>query len=87
MVSIPTDCPQRERAGFTGDAQVFIPTACFNMDVNAFFTRWLRDIREEQRPDGQVPTNVPYWKSYIEMFTPIRITSYNVCYTKLLRSW
>ncbi len=72
MVSIPTDCPQRERAGFTGDAQVFIPTACFNMDVNAFFTRWLRNLVLEQRDDGQVPTTVPYWKSYIETFFPLQ---------------
>jgi alpha-L-rhamnosidase len=72
LVSIPTDCPQRERAGFTGDAQVFISTACFNMDVDAFFTRWLRNLQLEQRADGQVPATVPYWKSYIEMFTPIQ---------------
>lgn len=72
LVSIPTDCPQRERAGFTGDAQVFIPTACFNMDVDAFFTRWLRNVQIEQQADGQIPTCVPYWKSYIEMFTPIQ---------------
>lgn len=72
LVSIPTDCPQRERAGFTGDAQVFAPTACFNMDVNSFFTRWLRNLQLEQREDGQVPATVPYWKSYIEMFTPIQ---------------
>lgn len=72
FVSIPTDCPQRERAGFTGDAQVFIPTACFNMDVHAFFTRWLRNLQIEQREDGQVPATIPYWKSYIEMFTPFQ---------------
>lgn len=72
LVSIPTDCPQRERAGFTGDAQVFIPTACFNMDVAAFFTRWLRNVQIEQRDDGQVPTIVPYWRSYIEMFGPVQ---------------
>jgi alpha-L-rhamnosidase len=72
LVSIPTDCPQRERAGFTGDAQVFLPTACFNMDVSAFFTRWLRSLRLEQREDGQVPANIPYWKSYIEMFAPLQ---------------
>jgi alpha-L-rhamnosidase len=72
LVSIPTDCPQRERAGFTGDAQIFIATACFNMDVAAFFTRWLRNLQLEQREDGQVPASVPYWKSYIEMFTPIQ---------------
>lgn len=72
FVSVPTDCPQRERAGFTGDAQIFAPTACFNMDVAAFFTRWLRNLRLEQRADGQVPTAAPYWRSYIEMFTPVQ---------------
>ena len=72
FVSIPTDCPQRERAGFTGDAQIFIATACFNMDVDPFFVRWLRNLQLEQRDDGQVPVIVPYWKSYLEMFTPIQ---------------
>jgi alpha-L-rhamnosidase len=72
FVSIPTDCPQRERAGFTGDAQIFAPTACFNQDVAAFFTRWLRNLRLEQQPDGQVPATAPYWRSYIEMFAPIQ---------------
>ncbi len=72
MLSIPTDCPQRERAGFTGDAQVFISTACFNMDVDAFFTRWLRNLVLEQKEDGQVPIIVPYWKSYDETFFPIQ---------------
>ncbi|NTV91168.1 MAG: family 78 glycoside hydrolase catalytic domain, partial [Clostridiales bacterium] len=72
MLSIPTDCPQRERAGFTGDAQVFIPTACFNMDVLDFFKRWLANLALEQKEDGQVPTNVPYWKSYAETFFPMQ---------------
>ncbi len=64
FVSIPTDCPQRERAGFTGDAQVFAATACTIMGVKPFLTRWLRDVQVEQREDGQVPVIVPYWKSY-----------------------
>lgn len=72
MLSIPTDCPQRERAGFTGDAQIYSPTACFNMDMDAFFTRWLRNVVLEQLDDGQVPNNVPYWKSYGETFFPIQ---------------
>ncbi|MBK8652967.1 MAG: hypothetical protein IPN20_03355, partial [Haliscomenobacter sp.] len=41
FVDVPTDCPQRdERLGWTGDLQVFSPTAAFNMDVAAFFTKW-----------------------------------------------
>ncbi len=70
--SIPTDCPQRERAGFTGDAQIFAETAAFNMDVEVFFERFLRTIVAEQLPDGQVPNLVPYWKSYIETFYPMQ---------------
>ncbi|MBP2655635.1 MAG: alpha-L-rhamnosidase [Firmicutes bacterium] len=64
MLSIPTDCPQRERAGWTGDIQIFAPTACFNMDVAAFLTRWLRNVTAEQKADGQIPTVVPYFKCY-----------------------
>jgi len=59
MISIPTDCPQRERAGWTGDMQVYTPTACFNMDVRAFLNRWLAFMRAEQLPDGQIPNVVP----------------------------
>ncbi|MCC6426107.1 MAG: glycoside hydrolase family 78 protein [Phycisphaerales bacterium] len=52
FLSVPTDCPQRdERLGWTGDAQIFIRTATFNMDVSRFFTKWCRDLVEAQR-DG-----------------------------------
>lgn len=60
FVDVPTDCPQRdERLGWTGDAQVFIRTACFNMNVAAFFTKWLRDLYAEQLPNGSVSFVVP----------------------------
>ncbi|QDG49715.1 alpha-L-rhamnosidase [Persicimonas caeni] len=60
FLDVPTDCPQRdERMGWTGDIQVFAPTACFNMDVSAFLTRWLRDLRVDQHADGLVPMVVP----------------------------
>ncbi len=53
--SVPTDCPQRdERLGWTGDAQIFAPTACWNMDMARFFTKWMRDITDSQDPDGTV---------------------------------
>jgi alpha-L-rhamnosidase len=59
FVDVPTDCPQRdERLGWTGDTQVFIRTACFNMNVATFFTKWLRDLRADQR-NGSVPHVVP----------------------------
>jgi alpha-L-rhamnosidase len=64
MLSIPMDCPQRERAGWTGDIQVYGPTAVFIQDVNPFLTRWLRNVKLEQSETGQVPILVPYWKAY-----------------------
>ncbi|MBO5822296.1 MAG: family 78 glycoside hydrolase catalytic domain [Lentisphaeria bacterium] len=57
---VPTDCPQRdERLGWTGDAEVFAATAAYNMNVSAFFRKYLRDLRESQRADGAVPCIVP----------------------------
>jgi alpha-L-rhamnosidase len=59
MLYVPTDCPQREKAGWTGDMQIYAPTACFNMDVEAFLRKWLGDMRLEQLPGGQVPHVIP----------------------------
>jgi alpha-L-rhamnosidase len=60
FVDVPTDCPQRdERMGWTGDAQVFAPTATFNMDVSGFFAKWLGDVAADQLPNGAVPFVVP----------------------------
>jgi alpha-L-rhamnosidase len=60
FLDVPTDCPQRdERLGWTGDAQVFARTACFNMDVAGFFTKWLRDLAADQKENGSVPFVVP----------------------------
>ncbi len=60
FVDVPTDCPQRdERLGWMGDAQVFAPTAAFNMDVAGFFTKWLRDVAADQLETGSVPHVVP----------------------------
>jgi alpha-L-rhamnosidase len=61
FVSIPTDCPQRdERLGWTGDLQVFSPTASFLYDCDGFLTSWLRDLALEQTRDhGNVPLVVP----------------------------
>ena len=61
FVDIPTDCPQRdERLGWTGDAQVFIRTATFNMDVSGFFTRWLQVLEDSQSTNGAYPPFAPY---------------------------
>jgi alpha-L-rhamnosidase len=60
FLSVPTDCPQRdERLGWMGDAQVFLRTASYNMDVAAFFTKWMTDIADAQTPDGIFPDTAP----------------------------
>lgn len=61
FIEIPTDCPQRdERLGWTGDAQVFIRTASFNMNVAPFFTKWIQDIADAQFESGGIPSTVPF---------------------------
>ncbi len=60
FLEVPTDCPQRdERLGWTGDAQIFAATAAFNMDVAAFFTKWMTDIDDAQEVNGAIPFVVP----------------------------
>jgi alpha-L-rhamnosidase len=60
FLEVPTDCPQRdERLGWTGDAQVFIRTAATNMDVAAFFTKWLIDLNDAQQENGAYPHVAP----------------------------
>jgi alpha-L-rhamnosidase len=60
FVDIPTDCPQRdERMGWTGDIQLYAPTAAFNADVETFLEKWLRDLAVDQLPSGSVPFVVP----------------------------
>jgi len=60
FVDVPTDCPQRdERLGWTGDIQVFSPTASFLFDSAGFLRGWLADLAAEQQKDGSVPYVVP----------------------------
>ncbi len=61
FLDLPTDCPQRdERMGWTGDAQVYVGTATYNADVAAFYTKWIRELMESQRPSGAFPGYAPF---------------------------
>ena len=60
FLDVPTDCPQRdERLGWTGDAQVFFSTAAYNMHVDNFFSKWIKDVAADQLENGSVPHVVP----------------------------
>ncbi len=60
-IDLPTDCPQRsERLGWTGDAQVFAPTACYHMQMNAFYHHYEELLRDEQAfLHGGIPNFIP----------------------------
>ncbi|GGD57003.1 alpha-L-rhamnosidase [Paenibacillus nasutitermitis] len=61
FISVPTDCPQRdERLGWSGDAQVFFRTASYLMDTAPFFTKWLTDLTDAQRPTGAFTDFAPF---------------------------
>ncbi|MGW2052448.1 alpha-L-rhamnosidase [Streptomyces sp. NPDC001840] len=61
FVSIPTDTPARdERLGWTGDINVFAPTAAYVMESARFLTKWLQDLRDDQAPDGAFPDVAPH---------------------------
>ena len=69
FLSIPTDCPQRdERLGWMGDAQIFVRTAAFNMDVAAFFEKWMIDVEDAQTPAGAFPDVAPLFGERSEAF-------------------
>lgn len=59
-LDIPTDCPTRERLGWTGDAQVFFRTGAYYYDTASFFAKWLKDMREAQDEKNVVPSVVPW---------------------------
>ncbi|MGO4595082.1 family 78 glycoside hydrolase catalytic domain [Leifsonia sp. 2TAF2] len=58
-VDVPTDCPQRERLGWTGDYQVFASTAVRLFDVHGFTRKWLRSVRDDQLDDGRIANFSP----------------------------
>lgn len=72
MESIPTDCPQRdERMGWMGDIQIFVGTGIFNMDMAAFFTKWMRDVRDAQAADGRFADFSPHPFGKDKLFTGV----------------
>jgi alpha-L-rhamnosidase len=59
FVGIPTDCPHREKNGWTGDAQLACETGLYNFDAATAYAHWLGSIADAQRPSGQLPGIIP----------------------------
>ena len=60
FLDVPTDCPTRERLGWTGDAQVFFHTGAYFMNTAPFFRKWLLDTEDGQYKNGLIPAVLPY---------------------------
>ena len=65
-ITIPTDCPTREKAGWTGDVVVYGATALYNQNMTAFYEDWLRSIRLDQLENGYVLGTVPQIRNYVQ---------------------
>ena len=59
LMGYPTDCPQREKNGWTGDGHLAIETALYNYDGITVYEKWLADHRDEQQPNGVLPDIIP----------------------------
>lgn len=68
MMSVPTDCPTREKAGWTGDALIYARTALLNEEMTPFFSSWLDIVRADQQEDGVIRIVAPYMKLYENLF-------------------
>lgn len=55
----PTDCPQREKNGWTGDAHIAVETGLYSFDGITIYEKWLADHRDEQQPNGVLPSIIP----------------------------
>ena len=60
FLDVPTDCPTRERLGWTGDAQIFFDAGAYLMNTAPFFRKWLRDMEDAQYKNGLIPAVLPY---------------------------
>lgn len=60
FLELPTDCPTRERLGWTGDAQIFFDTGAYLMNTAPFFRKWIQDMEDSQYNNGLIPAVLPY---------------------------
>lgn len=59
FIGYPTDCPQREKNGWTGDGHFAIEAGLYNFDGITVYEKWLADHRDEQQPNGVLPDIIP----------------------------
>lgn len=84
LFGYPTDCPQREKNGWTGDGQIAVETGLFNFDAISIYEKWMRDHQDEQQPNGVLPAIIPTsgwgyeWANGPDWTSSIAIIPWNV---------
>jgi alpha-L-rhamnosidase len=84
LFGYPTDCPQREKNGWTGDAQINIETGLYNFDAITIYEKWLEDHRDEQQQNGALPAIIPtdgwgyHWGNGPDWTSTIAIIPWNI---------
>lgn len=84
LYGYPTDCPQREKNGWTGDAHIAIETGLYNFDAITVYEKWMADHRDEQQPNGVLPAIIPtsgwgyHWGNGPDWTSTIAIIPWNV---------
>lgn len=84
LFGFPTDCPQREKNGWTGDAHIAIETGLYNFDGITVYEKWLADHQDEQQPNGILPAIIPtggwgyHWANGPDWTSTIAIIPWNI---------
>ena len=84
LFGYPTDCPQREKNGWTGDAHIAIETGLYNFDGITIYEKWMADHRDEQQPNGVLPAIIPtsgwgyQWANGPDWTSTIAIIPWNI---------
>ena len=84
LFGYPTDCPQREKNGWTGDAHIAIETGLYNYDGITVYEKWMDDHRDEQQPNGVLPAIIPtsgwgyHWANGPDWTSTIAIIPWNI---------
>jgi alpha-L-rhamnosidase len=84
LFGYPTDCPQREKNGWTGDAHLAIETGLYNFDGITVYEKWLADHRDEQQPNGVFPNIIPssgwgyHWANGLDWTSTIAIIPWEI---------
>jgi alpha-L-rhamnosidase len=84
LFGYPTDCPHREKNGWTGDAHIAVETGLYNFDGITVYEKWLADFRDEQQPNGVLPNIIPtsgwgyHWANGLDWTSAVAIIPWEI---------